>query len=158
MTEEQKLKFDLKFQKEWRELGFFYDLGETEDKPEWRFFGSKDGLKSIIKILDDYIKKPTNKALSEHEHYGPYTYFTIMTWNKPIITDNHIAGTLKDLANLEIIISERLSKAEIGDVFNIGLDYGIDNTVDAKFFVMENNFDPASMDNFVWFDSDKKNE
>ncbi|MBA3830267.1 MAG: hypothetical protein H0X33_15135 [Taibaiella sp.] len=104
------------------------------------------------------ITNPTNKALSEHEHYGPYSYLKIMTWDKPIITENYIAGTLEDLSILKFTISERLSKAEIGDIFNIGLDYGIDNTVSATFFIMENEFDPASMDNFVWFDPDKKNE
>jgi hypothetical protein len=157
MTEEQRLKLDLQFQVEWRELGFYYDLGEKQGNPEWRFFGSKDGLKNIISILDKYISNPVNKTLSEHEHYGPYHYLKIMTWNVPTITEDFIAGTLEDLAILKSTIAARLSNAEIGDTFNIRLDYGIDNTTDAKFFIMENDFDPASMDSFVWFDPDKRN-
>jgi hypothetical protein len=154
MTEAQKSQFDLKFKKEWRELGFYYDLGEQEENPEWRFFGSKDGLKNIVKILDEYIDNPVNRTLSEHSHFGPYGYLKIMTWEKPTITKDSIAGRVEDLVILKSIIVERLSKSKVGDIFSIAPDYGVDNTIDAKFFIMENNFDPASMDNFVWFDPD----
>ncbi len=92
MTEEQKLQFDLQFKAEWRELGFYSDLGEKKDNPEWRFFGSKDGLKNIINISEKYISNPANKALSEYEHLGLYHYPKIMTWSVPTITESYIAG------------------------------------------------------------------
>lgn len=156
MTDEQKLKFDLQFKAEWKELGFYYDFEKTTDKPEWRFFGSKEGLTNIIGILDKYVTNPANNSISEHEHYGPHIYLKIMTWTSPTITDSYIAGTIEDLTILKSIIAEQLSKAAIGDTFYLGNYYGIDNTADAKFIVMKNDFDPSSMDNWVWFDNNEK--
>ena len=154
MTEEQKLYWKERDYSEWRQLGFYYDLGNDNDNPEWRFFGRKDGLKQIVYLLDKYVKEPLNEGLSEHEHYGPYNYLKIMTWNKPTITRNYIAGRLEDLKILKDIIAEKLSLTEIGQSFTIKEDYGVDNEVEAKFFVMPDNFDPASMDNFVFSESD----
>lgn len=150
MTEEQKLYWKERDYSEWRQLGFYYDLGEDNDNPEWRFFGSKDGLKQIVYILEKYVEDPLNEGLSEHEHYGPYSYLKVMTWNKPTITKNYIAGRLEDLRILKNIVAEKLSVSEVGQSFTIKDDYGVDNEVDAKFFVMPDNFDPASMDNSVF--------
>jgi hypothetical protein len=53
---------------EWRELGFYYDLEQTDNKKEWRFYGDKKGLTSFLQLLEDYTKKSANHFLSEHDH------------------------------------------------------------------------------------------
>lgn len=72
-----------------------------------------------------------------------------MTWDKPTITAVYIAGTIKDLKALKSLISEKLENTEAGQTFNIEKEYGLDNTITAKFFVMADNFDPVSMDELI---------
>ncbi len=100
-------------------------------------------------MLDKYTNNQANDKLSEHDHFGPYNYLKIMTWDKPTITADYIAGTIQDLKFLKNIISEKLDKTEPGQTFNIEKDYGQDNTITAKFFVMADNFDPVSMDELI---------
>ena len=137
---------DQRIKDEWRELGFYYDIEESDYKNDWKFYGSKPGLQNFIKLIEDYTNKLDNDFLSEHDHYGPYRYLKIMTWNKAIITENYIAGTIKDLKNLKNIITDNLEKTQVGESFTIDKVYGEDNTATAAFFIMENNFDPVSMD------------
>jgi|GEM_PF-686025 len=134
---------------EWRELGFYYDLDDRLSVNQWRFYGSKNGFLNFIKLLDNYTNNKSNDAISEHEHYGPYSYLKIMTWDKPQITDSYIAGTISDLRSLRNIIAEKLNKTEAGQTFSIDKDFGYENTVTAKFFVMADNFDPVSMDELI---------
>ena len=72
-----------------------------------------------------------------------------MTWEKPTITESCIAGTIQDLKRLRDIITDKLTKAQPGQAFNIDKDYGVDNTVTVKFFVMYDDFDPPSMDELI---------
>ena len=72
-----------------------------------------------------------------------------MTWDKPTITADYIAGTIQDLKILKNLISDKLDKSEAGQTFNIDKEYGQDNTISAKFFVMADNFDPVSMDELI---------
>ena len=134
---------------EWRQLGFYYDRDDRMDVNQWRFYGSKQGLLNFVSLLRDYVANPSNDILSEHEHYGPYRYLKIMTSDEQRITERHIEGTIKDLDRLGDIIAEKLRKAQPGQTFNINKDYGIDNTVTAKFFVMADGFDPPSMDELL---------
>ncbi len=134
---------------EWRQLGFYYDRDDRLDVNQWRFFGSKKGLKNFVSLLDKYTNNPANDTLSEHDHYGPYSYLKIMTWDKPIITADYIAGTIQDLKILRNLISDKLDKTDAGQTFNIDKDYGQNNTITAKFFVMADNFDPVSMDELI---------
>lgn len=138
--------FDQRFKDEWRELGFYYDLEESVNKNEWKFYGSKQGLQNLVKLLEDYTNNSANDFPSEHDHYGPYSYLKIMTWDKATITENYIAGTIKDLKNFRNILANKLEKFQVGQSFTIDKDYGVDNTAAAIFFIMENNFDPVSMD------------
>ena len=91
---------------EWRQLGFYYDRDDRLDVNQWRFFGSKKGLHNFVSLLDKYTSNPSNDTLSEHDHFGPYSYLKIMTWDKPTITADCIAGTIQDLK----ILSRRLTK------------------------------------------------
>lgn len=146
---DKKIDIDQMMIDEWRQLGFYYDRDDRLDVNQWRFFGSKKGLKNFVALLDKYINNPTNDTLSEHDHYGPYSYLKIMTWDKPTITADYIAGTIQDLKFLKNLISEKLDNTEPGQTFNIEKDYGQDNTTTAKFFVMADNFDPVSMDELI---------
>jgi len=144
-----KIDIDQMMIDEWRQLGFYYDLDERVAVNQWRFYGSKQGLQNFVKLLDDYTSKTSNDAISEHDHYGPYSYLKIMTWDKPIITSDYIAGTIQDLKNLRNIIADKLGKAQPGQTFNIDKDFGIENTVTVKFFVMSDDFDPISLDELI---------
>jgi len=103
-------------------------------------------LKKFVDILDKYVTNPVNEALSEHDHYGPYGYLKIMTWDKPIITENYIAGSLNDLNYLKNLLNKMLSEVAIGESFDVAEYYGSGNGAAAKFFVMPDPFDPVIMD------------
>ncbi len=131
---------------EWRELGFYYDINEDGNVNEWRFFGSKIGLQRFVTLLDNYINDPRNNSLSEHEHYGPYGYLKILTWDKPEITEDYFAGTIEDLKRLRDIISQKISETNSGQTFNIETVYGVGNSASARFFIMTDDFDPYSIE------------
>ncbi len=131
---------------EWRKLGFYYDLEETNNHKGWRFYGDKKGLYNFVKLLEDYTNNPANDFLSEHDHYGPYNYLKIMTWDKPLITKNFIAGTMANLKDFKNILADKLENFQTGQTFTIDKEYGVDNTASIKFFIMKDNFDPVSMD------------
>src|SRR5215813_5574739 len=94
---------------EWRELGFFYDYDEK--KKEWYFVGSKSGLEKFRDILLKYANNPKNDQKSEHDHYGPYMYLEIMTWDNPDINDHCIQGKLSDLRKLGELVGQKLKNA-----------------------------------------------
>jgi hypothetical protein len=146
---------------EWRELGFYYDINEDDNVNEWRFFGSKIGLQKFVTLLTKYVNDPRNNSLSEHDHYGPYGYLKIMTWDKPEITNDYFAGTIEDLTRMRDIISEKISKTNSGQTFNIDTEYGLENTASARFFIMPDDFDPYSIEEQLILDNRKsrtKNE
>ena len=134
---------------EWRQLGFYYDRDDRMDVNQWRFYGSKNGLQKFVSLLDKYIDNPHNDTLSEHDHFGPYSYLKIMTWYKPTINEGYISGTIQDLRKLRDILADKLAKTQPGQTFNIDKDFGVDNTTTAKFFVMSADFDPPSMDELI---------
>ncbi|MEJ7847621.1 MAG: hypothetical protein WKF92_06000 [Pyrinomonadaceae bacterium] len=146
---DQKLEIDKLIMEDWRSLGFYYDFDDRVSVNQWRFFGSSRGLRNLVHLIAEYAGNPENAAISEHEHLGPYFYLTILTWDAPTITKNHLAGTIHDLNNLSNIISKKLDTAKAGETFNIEREYGIDNTVTAKFFVMLDEFDAGSMDELI---------
>ena len=69
-----------------------------------------------------------------------------MRWNKPVITEQYIAGTITDLKNLKAILAGKIEKLQAGQNFTIDSEYGLDNTAGLKFFIIKDNFDPVSMD------------
>ena len=146
---DNKINIEQTLINEWRKLGFYYDSDNRLEINQWRFFGSKQGLQNFVTLLDNYINNPNNNFKSEHDHYGPYSYLKIMTWDKPKITEHYIAGTIEDLKHLKNIIAEKLNRSQPGQTFNIDKEYGIENTMTAKFFIMSDDFDPVSMDELI---------
>ena len=145
----QNIDLDKMMVDEWRNLGFYYDRDDRIDVNQWRFYGSKKGLQNFVSLLEKYTNNPQNDIISEHDHFGPYSYLKIMTWDKPVITEDYIAGTFQDLKKLKQIINDKLSHSQPGQTFNIDKDYGIENTITAKFFVMSDDFDPYTMDELI---------
>jgi hypothetical protein len=132
---------------EWRELGFFYDY----DKENfcWRLIGSRQGLLKFSKLLKDYANDERNAPLSEHEHYGPYWYLKLVTWNKAEITSDAIAGTLEDFKRLSNLTKQKLENAAIGDKITIDVEYSPENEAKILFEIKEDNFDAAKADTLL---------
>lgn len=128
---------------EWRELQFFYD--RDDNSRVWRLAGSCDGLKNIATLLREYVSNPVNQMISEHEHYGPYSYLKIMTWTEPEIGNNAIVGTLSDLARLAEIVDRCLESAKIGDVISIAKEYVEDADYDFILEIHPSNTDPVAL-------------
>jgi hypothetical protein len=135
-------------QQEWRELGFFYDRDDTAK--EWRIVGSVHGLVTFARLIQDYAANPNNDAPSEHDHYGPYMYLEIGTWNEPTISDHWIAGRPSDLRRLSLLIRERLACATVGDRFTFRAVYAPSSPYDLVLDVRDDTFDPARADAHCW--------
>ena len=147
---DKRVNIDQMMIDEWRQLGFYYDFDNRLSVNQWRFYGSKQGFQNFVKLLDDYTNSSRNNKISEHEHYGPYSYLKIITLeNQSLISENAIGGTIAQLRKLKNIIADNLKEAKAGQTFNIDKDFGSDNTATAKFFVMADNFDPVSMDELI---------
>jgi len=146
MTEVVLDNWDKHAIKEWRGLGFWYDMLDKGDRGEWIFHGSKTGFNNFVKSLNAYVNDPRNKELSEHEHYGPYSYLKVMTWDKPVIAKDYFAGTLPDIERLADLISQKLENSKEGDVFTVDKEYGVENSASATFFIEAEGFDPISLD------------
>ena len=130
--------------KEWDELGFYYEY--DKNLKQWRFFGSKNGLNNFVKLIEKYTEEPSNNGNSEHIHIGPYNYLKIMTWNETLISENSIAGTLKDLIRLKNIILDKLVVVKVGQIFKIGNEYSINDTPYMLFVVMKDEFLPSTIE------------
>ena len=135
-------------EEEWRELGFFYEF--NKEKQEWLLIGSHNGLLNLGNLLDKYVSDPRNEDLGEHEHFSPYMYLTIVTSNEAKITDYGIFGSLMDLERLADIIKDKLKSSSVGNVFQLDSEYSKINEARLVFEVKEENFDPASADDFLW--------
>ena len=84
--------------------------------------------------------------ISEDEHYGPYSYLKIMTWDKPVINNDAISGTLSDLKKLSNLIKKKLESQRIPSEFEIDKEYSNQNESKLRFEIKEDGFDPASAD------------
>jgi hypothetical protein len=135
---------------EWRQLRFYYDFDDRLSVNQWRFYGSKQGLSNFVKLLDDYVNNQNNNQFSEHEHYGPYSYLKIITLEEQcIITEDVIGGTIDDLKRLRNLLADKIEKSLPGQTFSIDKEFGQENTVTSKFFVMADDFDPVTMDELI---------
>ncbi|GAC1302921.1 MAG: hypothetical protein NVSMB24_08230 [Mucilaginibacter sp.] len=135
------MDWDLQTIDGWKKLGYYYEY-DTSLK-QWRLYGSKLGLKSLVAQIENYTNNPENTGISEHMHLGPHNYLKILTWYNPIISEDHIGGLLSDLKKFNEILIKKLSSSRIGEVFKIGTEYSSDTTITMLFFVMNNNFDPS---------------
>ena len=130
--------------REWRKLGFFYDLDDASR--EWRVTGSRSGLRRLRDLLLAYVADPRNRAESEHEHYGPYHYLEVMTWSEAGIDDHAIRGTLADLERLARIVEARVNQAVPGATIRSREDFAASSPYSLVLEVREDDFDPATAD------------
>jgi hypothetical protein len=143
-TMENKIDIEEMLRREWRELGVYY---ETDNNTrEWKLYGDRKGIENFGTVISEYCDKRENFQISEHIHLGPYSYLKIMTWDRPIITTDFIAGTIDDLKKLSGLIKEKLRKTKIGDSFSIDKEFGDENKAKITITVMANNFDPVTLD------------
>ena len=133
---------------EWHELGFYYD--KDNDKKLWVIIGDKKGILIFANMIEEYTNHPNNDKISEHDHYGPYAYLEIMTWDKPGMDEHAIHGTLADLKRLAYIIKNELEKYQPNSTFYIGTNYASDCKYKLAIEVKENNFNPARADTQLW--------
>jgi hypothetical protein len=153
---DKKVDIDQMIIDEWRELGFYYNFDERLSVNQWRFFGNKKGLLNFVKLLDDYVNNENNNHFPEHEHYGPYMSLKIITLeDESVINENAIGGTIEGLKRLRNLLADRIEKSLPGQTFSIDKDFGEDNTVTTKFFVMADDFDPVTMDELIMSDRQK---
>ena len=141
---ENKIDIDEMLRREWRELGVYYET--DNDSREWKIYGDRKGIENLGTIINAYCDKPENFQVSEHIHLGPYSYLKIMTWDRPLITTDFIAGTIEDLKKLSRLIKEKLKDTKTGDSFSIDKEFGDDNKAKITINVMADNFDPVTMD------------
>jgi hypothetical protein len=129
---------------EWRELGFFYECDDLSKT--WRLVGSRAGLLRFRDALLSYVAEPRNAAKSEHEHYGPYMYLTVTTWDEPGVDGRSIFGSLPDLARLAALIESKLTPARPGTSVRILHEFAADEAYAVILEVKEDGFDPATAD------------
>ena len=135
-------------QREWRQLVFFYTLDGAAR--EWRLVGSREGLQNFVRLLRHYGSNPKNAGLSEHEHYGPYSYLEIGTWTEPQITDHWIAGPLDSLLALSSTIEKQIATALVGDSIQLRSTFAPDSVYELALEFREADFDPARADPHCW--------
>jgi hypothetical protein len=139
-------QMDNKIFEEWRQLGFYYELYKNGNVHQWRFFGSKFGFEEFSSLLYKYADDPINVNLSEHEHYGPYYYLKIMTSDVERITADMFEVTIQGARQLADIVLRKAMSHAPGETFSIETEFGNNNTASALFFLMNESFDPASLD------------
>jgi hypothetical protein len=69
-----------------------------------------------------------------------------MTWDRPFINTDLVAGTIDDLKKLSRLIIEKLKNTKTGDSFSIDKEFGDNNDAKITIKVMTDNFDPVTMD------------
>ena len=137
-----------KTRQEWRQLGYFYDRGD--DVKEWRIVGSVAGLRKFARLVQIYASDPRSIQMSEHDHFGPYGYLTVGTWNVPLIDKHWIAGPLSDLLRLCVLVNERIVAARVGETLKFREAYAPASPYELVLEVRDDAFDPASADTGCW--------
>lgn len=133
--------------REWRELGFFYD--RDDENKVWTLTGSRAGLLPFRDVLLSYVADPRNALESEHEHYGPYSYLTVMTWPESGFDDYAIRGPVADLARLSALIEAKLATARPGSTIRIREEFAPDSPYALVLDLREDGFDPAAPDTLL---------
>lgn len=133
-----------KTREEWRALGFFYDL--DDETKVWKFIGSRAGLLCFRDALLGYVADPRNALESEHEHYGPYMYLKVMTWQDAGFDNHAIRGPLADLARLAALVETKLATAQPGSTIRLRDEFVADSPYALVLEVREDGFDPATAD------------
>lgn len=137
-------KVNKKTREEWRTLGFFYDV--DHEAKVWTLIGSRAGLLCFRDVLRAYVADPRNTLESEHEHYGPYMYLKVMTWQEAGFDKDAIRGPLGDLARLAELVEAKLADAQPGSTVRIHEEFAADSPYALVLQVHEDSFDPATAD------------
>lgn len=130
--------------REWRDLGFFYDSDETAKA--WLIVGDRTGLLKFSGLIRKYAADDSNASVSEHEHFGPYSYLEVGTWHEPQINGHWIAGTLPELAGLAVSLEEAISKLKPDERASIGKQFAPDSDWDLIVEMRQEPFDPPAAD------------
>lgn len=129
---------------DWRTLGFYYECDEI--KQEWRFVGSRTGLRNLAYLFIEYSSNPYNMRNSEHQHYGPYMYLKIATAPDFGIGKYGFRGSLDNFHDLGRQINDKImSAAQNTTIIFVPVWSGM---ADYRliFDVRQEGFDPASAD------------
>ena len=129
---------------EWMGLGFFYSYDELERS--WLVRADRDGMKRLGDALRSYASNPRHEAISEHEHYGPYSYLKFVTWAEAKIVPDGFYGTLADLAKLANIVTNAIAKARVGDIIRIDDVYSTASEARLELSLEPDGFAVASAD------------
>ena len=129
--------------RQWRELGFWYDV--TEEPPCWTLRGSVKGLRGLGRELRKFADKTAVEPTWDHEHLGPFSYLEIGIQRAPKITLHWVQGTEAELRQLADAIDQRLDAAVPGDAIWLDDFYGCDNTARMQVLVEPEGFDPAGV-------------
>ena len=137
---------------EWRALGFYYD--REDSTKQWMLSGSSVGLIRFAELLDSYVADPRNQHLSEHEHYGPYSYLKVMTWQGAGIDEHSIHGSLDDLKRLSLLIRSTVAQLRPGQFAEVGEHFAADSEYGLTLSLKDDGFDAASLDANLTDDAD----
>jgi hypothetical protein len=139
--------FDEIDKKEWGKLGFFYS--HNAERNLWEFYGDKKGLQGFSKVLIEYASKVENASISEHIHLGPHSYLKVITWGSPLISNDGIYGSVKNLKELASIFDKKLTHTSVGKSFIINEEYSQSNKASLIVYVQKDGFDPSSLDDII---------
>jgi hypothetical protein len=132
-------------QREWRELGFFYDCDDVEKR--WRIVGTRAGLYRFCDELLAFAGNSKNEQQSEHVHLGPYMYLELGSWPTPQITDHWIAGPLSALRDLALVARSKVAPAAVGATFSLRDAFAPESPYDLLVLELRaDGFDPAKED------------
>ena len=134
------------YKEEWEKIGIYYD--RDDEKGIWHIHGSADGLLFFAELLKDYTGYTNRQEISEHEHYGPYQYLKVVTWNEPKIIRDGIYGRMEDIFRLAEIIERGVEKGV--SPFTIDSEYSDANENILEIYIEDEDFDPASLDTALW--------
>jgi hypothetical protein len=130
--------------REWRELGFFYDMDEAAR--EWRLVGSRSGLLRLRDLLLAYTADARNQSVGEHEHYGPYQYLKVTTCPEPSFDDQGVRGSPGDLERLARLVEASLQDARAGSRIRIREGFAAESPYTLVLEVRPDDFDPSAAD------------
>jgi hypothetical protein len=137
-------ELDKQTRKEWNALGFFYTYDEAERR--WLVRADREGMNRLAEALRSYASDPRNSAISEHEHYGPYSYLKFVTWTEAKILADGFYGTPADFARLASIVASTIAKARVGDIIRIDEAYSTASEAKLELRFEPDGFDAASAD------------
>jgi hypothetical protein len=129
---------------EWEALGFYYDYDDSTKT--WRIRATRAGMERFCEALRLYAADPRNSGLSEHEHYGPYSYLKFVTWTEAKIISDGIYGRIEDFERLAEIVRNAVAAAKPGDRISLDGNYGSANESRLELLLEDDPFEVSSAD------------